>query len=127
MLTTPAPAILARVSYQILNVDGHVLNMRTRMPFRFGITTMTFTPHLFLRVELAIDGQRVSGIAADHLPPKWFTKNPATSVREDVTEMIGVIEHAIEAARSIAPAASPFALWRVLYARQASWAEGRGV
>src|SRR5438105_2759146 len=73
---------------QILSHDAHILNMRARLPFRFGIITMTFAPHLFLRVELAIDGQRAQGFAADHLPPKWFTKNPKTAYADDVAEMI---------------------------------------
>ena len=93
------------------------------MPFRFGISTMTFCPHLFLRVELSIDGQRVSGVAADHLPPKWFTKNPQTPFKDDVADMLRVIRHAGEAAKEITGAASPFALWQRLYARQAAWIE----
>jgi hypothetical protein len=115
------------MSYQILRCDGHLLNMRTRMPFRFGITTMTATPHLFLSVEVGMDGQRARGIAADHLPQKWLTKNPKTSVREDVTEMIRVIRHAVELALALPPVASPFQLWRELYTRQAQWADRHGV
>ena len=108
---------------QIHNYDGHVLNVRVRMPFRFGISTMTFAPHLFLRVDLSIDGQRVQGVAADHLPPKWFTKNPRTSYKDDVADMLRVIRHAGEAAREAPAAGSPFALWKELYARQAAWIE----
>jgi hypothetical protein len=101
--------------------------MRTRMPFRFGITTMTYTPHLFLRVEVGVDGQRASGIAADHLPQKWLTKNPKTTVRDDVTEMIRVIRHAVEVALALPAPASPFGLWRDLYNQQSEWAERHGV
>jgi hypothetical protein len=111
------------VKLQIHNYDGHVLNVRARMPFRFGISTMTFAPHLFLRVDLSIDGQRVQGVAADHLPPKWFTKNPQTSYKDDVADMLRVIRHAGEAAKEIPPTGSPFAMWRELYARQAAWIE----
>jgi hypothetical protein len=53
------------------------------MPFRYGIVTLSALPHLFLKVEAEIDGRRQVGIAADHLPPKWFTKTrtrrPATT------------------------------------------------
>ena len=30
----------------------HVLNMWTRMPFKYGIATLTALPHVFLSVEL---------------------------------------------------------------------------
>src|SRR5438309_2377243 len=99
------------MTLEVLGYDAHVLNMRARLPFRFGITTMTFTPHLFLRVEMAIDGRRVSGVSADHLPPKWFTKDPKTAYRDDVAEMIGVIRHAADTAVKLPPARSLFAVW----------------
>ena len=114
---------IARVKFKIIRCDGHILNLRARMPFRFGITTMTFTPHLFLSVELSIDGQRISGVAADHLPPKWFTKNPHTSYRDDVTEMLGVIRHATDAAIQLPPSPSIYALWEQLHAHQKAWIE----
>ena len=120
-LKSVSPGILPRVKLQIVHFDGHILNMRTRMPFRFGISTMTFTPHLFLRIELAIDGQRFTGMAADHLPPKWFTKNPASSFRDDVAEMIRVIRHAGDAAVQIPACGSVYALWKQLYQKQATW------
>src|SRR5258706_16118175 len=108
---------------QILNYDAHVLNMRARLPFRFGITTMTFAPHLFLGVELAVEGQRTKGFAADHLPPKWFTKDPKTAYADDVTEMIRVIRHAGATAKSLAVSPSVFAAWQRLYDAQSEWAE----
>jgi L-alanine-DL-glutamate epimerase-like enolase superfamily enzyme len=106
------------VKLQILRFDAHLLNMRTRMPFRFGISTMTAAPHLFLRVELAVDGQRISGVAADHLPPKWFTKNPATRFADDIAEMLRIIQHAAHQATLLPPADTPFSLWKQLYAAQ---------
>jgi hypothetical protein len=101
----------------------HLLNMRTRMPFRFGISTMTHTPHLFLSIDFLIDGELHRGVAADHLPPKWFTKNPSTPLRDEVDEMIRVIRHAASAAKEMQAAESPYAFWKELYARQAAWIE----
>jgi L-alanine-DL-glutamate epimerase-like enolase superfamily enzyme len=101
----------------------HLLNMRTRMPFRFGISTMTHTPHLFLSTDFLIDGEPHRGVAADHLPPKWFTKNPSTPLRDEVDEMIRVIRHAANAAKEMQAAESPYAFWKELYARQAAWIE----
>ena len=65
------------MSIQFLKWDGFVLNVRTRFPFRHGIATLTACPHLIIRAKAVIDGQTCVGYSADHLPPKWFTKNPA--------------------------------------------------
>lgn len=97
--------------------------MRTRMPFRYGIATMTATPHLFLKIDLEIDGKVISGLSADNLPPKWFTKNPESSTRDDVREMLEVIEFACRHAGEVGEAASVFELWRAIYSKQKAWAQ----
>ena len=33
----------------------HVLDLQTRMPFKYGITTLRALPHLFMRLDLHID------------------------------------------------------------------------
>jgi hypothetical protein len=52
---------------RVLGTDLHVVNMRLRMPFRYGIVTVTALPHLFVRAEIEIDGDRHVGVSADHL------------------------------------------------------------
>src|ERR1051326_1699155 len=79
---------------RIRSFDLRVLNMWSRMPFKFGIVTMTALPHLFVRADAQIDGTSQSGLSADHLPPKWFTKNPLTHFRDDLVDMIDVIRAA---------------------------------
>ena len=79
---------------EIGRVDFSVLNMFARMPFRYGIAQLEAVPHLFLRLEARIGGASVVGLAADGLPPKWFTKDPDTSVSEDLEEMLCVIRNA---------------------------------
>src|SRR5947209_7111528 len=107
------------MSIRLISSDAHVLNVRTRFPFRYGIATLTACPHLFLRVELDVDGRRATGIAADHLPPKWVTKNPQTPYRDDLVDMIRVIGHARDAAAKLPPTKTLFAFWRDLYRAQA--------
>jgi hypothetical protein len=92
------------------------------MPFRYGIATMTQVPHLVMRLTVEIDGRAHVGFAADNLPPKWFTKNPETSYRADLADMIAVIRHACDAALSLPAAPTVFALWRELYDAQKTWA-----
>jgi hypothetical protein len=102
--------------------EGHAfrLDMETRMPFRYGIATVTRLPHAFVRLTVEVNGAAHTGVAADHLAPKWFTKDPATSPEEDIAGMKRVIAHALEAARGV-EAETPFALWRILYEQQAAW------
>lgn len=111
---------------RIRGYDLHILNMHTRMPFRYGIASMTVCPHLFARVELEMGGRVQRGIAADHLPPKWFTKNPQTPYADDVRDMIAVIRSAFDFAAGAEPAESVFDLWAGVYAQQKAWATERG-
>lgn len=95
--------------------------LRARMPFRYGIVTMTEVPHVIMRLTFAIDGRVQEGLAADHLPPKWFTKDPNRPLADEIDEMLVVIRAAVASARTI-QAATPFVFWRQLYALQGNWA-----
>src|SRR5262249_47626758 len=98
--------------------DLHLTEIHTRIPFKYGIATLTTAPHAFLRLRVEIDGRLWSGIAADTLPSKWFTKDPAKPLDLEVAEMLGVIEHALQSAAGIR-GESAFAVWRQLYEVQA--------
>ncbi len=111
---------------EIRAVNAHILNMGTRMPFRYGIASMTASPHLFLSADVIIDGQPQTGIASDHLPPKWFTKNPGAPFKEDVREMLDVIASAARIAEGAPPADSVFDLWTHVHAEQEKWAADKG-
>ncbi len=111
------------MSIRLRQTDLYLLNMRTRMPFRYGIVSMTALPHLFVRCELEVDGQLQSGISADGLAPKWFTKDPATSLRSDWMDMLRVVESACTLAQQIGSAASVFDLWQQTYQAQQRWAQ----
>lgn len=89
------------------------------MPFRYGIATMTELPHLFVTVTLK--QSMVRGIAADHLPPKWFTKDPTGSIPAESLQMRKVVEHAAELAQSLV-GTSFFDFWTQLYSAQSAWA-----
>jgi|UniRef100_UPI00404B1F9F hypothetical protein len=95
--------------------------LKARMPFRYGIATMTEVPHVFLRLKFDFDGAVQRGVSADHLPPKWFTKDPQRGLEDEINEMLLVIRMAVSHAQAIS-AKTPFAFWRQLYAAQASWA-----
>ncbi len=101
-------------------------NLRLRMPFRYGIATMTEVPHLLLRAVVEIDGKICTGRAADNLPPKWFTKNPATSFEEEIAEMEEVIRSACAHSVAAGGARSVFELWQTVHAAQGATAAERG-
>src|SRR5688572_4968522 len=95
---------------------------RARIPFRYGIATMTECPHAIVRLTFDFDGRSHAGLAADHLPPKWFTKDPKRALEDEVDEMVRVLRAAVTHARRIR-AATPFAFWRELYDAQSAWAQ----
>jgi hypothetical protein len=112
---------------RVEQVSLQMMNMTARMPFRYGIAKMTVVPHVFLRVLLS-DGQRQAwGMAADHLPPKWFTKNPATPFRQEINEMLAVHQQAMASLEAIRYGDSVFDLWWQVYQRQRPWATERGL
>ena len=110
------------MTISIRDIDLNVLNMKTRMPFRYGIASLESVPHLFLRVTADVDGATAVGVSAEGLPPKWFTKNPDTSFAEDLEEMLAVIRQAVKFALATPAACSPFDLWQEIFQRQTAWA-----
>lgn len=96
----------------------------TRIPFRYGIAEMTRAPHAVVEVEIERGGRIARGLAAEQLPPKWFTKDPESSYLDDLTVMVDVVLHAASVAEGLA-AHDAFTLWRELDAEQRNWAEAR--
>jgi hypothetical protein len=111
------------MAISVEKIDLHVLNMHTRFPFKYGIASLVALPHLFVRVTVNVDGKTETGLAADGLPPKWFTKNPEAPFTEDLDEMLAVIRHACQLAEGLGEATTVFDLWQRVYKAQAEWAK----
>ncbi len=63
-------------------------DVRLRMPFRFGIVTLTESPQAFARVRIRLEnGNEAEGAAAELLAPKWFDKNPALSNEDNFDQL----------------------------------------
>ena len=105
---------------QLRHAELFRIQLRARMPFRYGIVTMTEVPHVIMRLTFEIGGKTQEGLAADHLPPKWFTKDPNRPLAEEIDEMLVVIRAAVAGARPLS-AATPFQFWQQLYAAQGAW------
>ena len=113
-------------SLKVQNIEFHVLNMHTRFPFQYGIASLTAIPHLFLKATVHLEGVgTVVGITSEGLPPKWFTKDPATRFEEDLPLFFEVIQYAADTATNSA-SGSFFELWKKLYDHQNShnWSPG---
>jgi len=114
------------MSIRLQSTDLRLINMRTRLPFRYGIATLTALPHLLAEATFKVDGKVVTGASADHLPPKWFTKNPDESYRDELAAMFHVIESAFALAEQIGEQPTVFDLWQRLYSEQMRWAAAEG-
>jgi hypothetical protein len=80
--TAGAPLLRVR-EVQLLERD-----VRLRMPFRFGVVTLTQAPQLFVRARITLkDGSTAWGAAAELLAPKWFDKDPALSNEDNFEQL----------------------------------------
>lgn len=67
-----------------------------RLPFRFGVVTLTHCPQAFVRAQIGLpDGRSAWGGAAELMAPKWFDKNLALSNESNFDQL----RHALRAAR----------------------------
>ena len=70
-------------------------DVRLRMPFRFGVVTLTESPQAFVRARIRLmDGRESEGAAAELLAPKWFDKNPALSNEDNFEQLRGSLRNA---------------------------------
>jgi hypothetical protein len=76
------------MKFSVRQVDLFERDVRLRMPFRFGIVTLTEAPQAFARVRIRLEnGAEAEGAAAELLAPKWFDKNPALSNEENFDQL----------------------------------------
>jgi L-alanine-DL-glutamate epimerase-like enolase superfamily enzyme len=59
-----------------------------RLPFRFGVVTLTQATQIFVRARITLaDGRDGWGAAAELLAPKWFDKNLALSDQDNAEQL----------------------------------------
>lgn len=76
------------MKFAIRQIELFERDVRLRMPFRFGIVTLTEAPQAFARVRIRLEnGAEAEGAAAEMLVPKWFDKNPALSNEENFEQL----------------------------------------
>ncbi len=98
-----------------------------RMPFRFGVVTMTAAPQAFVRARIALpDGRGGWGAAAEMMAPKWFDKDPALSNDDNFDQL----RTALDIARALsldAGVATAFGLTAACYPGQIAACAVRGL
>jgi len=74
--------------FSIDDISFFERDVRLRMPFRFGVVTLTESPQAFVRATIRLqDGKKSHGAAAELLAPKWFDKNPALSNEQNFEQL----------------------------------------
>ena len=113
-IALPAPRL------QVLDVDGFEQPFRLRLPFRFGVITVTEGLQAYVRVRVRLhDGREGFGYAAEALAAKWFDKDLRLSDAQNHDQLRKAIELAAEAYRR-APPSSAFDLYADHYRHQLS-------
>ncbi len=71
---------------------------RLRMPFRFGVVTLSEATQAFVRARIRLeDGREAEGAAAELLVPKWFDKDPRLTNEENAGQLRTSLQVAREA------------------------------
>lgn len=65
-------AALTKISrcMKIAGFELYRIDLRTRLPFQYGIATMTRVPEIFVRLQVQFDPPPAAGFSSDCLPPK---------------------------------------------------------
>ncbi len=104
-----------------LKLDGFATRERTtplRLPFRFGVATMTETTQIVLSVRITLpDGRSSVGFAAECLLPKWFDKDPSLSDADNMEQLRASLSRAL-ALYAAAGFGTAFGLSAALYREQ---------
>jgi L-alanine-DL-glutamate epimerase-like enolase superfamily enzyme len=76
------------MKFSVKEIEFFERDVRLRMPFRFGVVTLTAAPQAFVRIRIALqNGTEAEGAAAELLAPKWFDKNPALSNEDNFEQL----------------------------------------
>jgi hypothetical protein len=86
------------VKFSIREIAFFERDVRLRMPFRFGVVTLSEAIQAFVRVRIRLeDGREAEGAAAELLVPKWFDKDPRLTNEENVAQLRTSLQVAREA------------------------------
>jgi len=103
---------------KVETVERYERDVKLRLPFRFGVITLTEATQAVIRVRVALaDGRSGTGIAAETLAAKWFDKNLALTDDQNLDQLRQALDIAVGLYRA-QPASTPFALYADTYREQ---------
>jgi hypothetical protein len=103
-------------------------DVRLRLPFRFGVITLTEAPQVFVRVRIErSDGSWHWGAAAEMLVPKWFDKDLALSNEDNFEQLRLALALATAAYTEPGPARTAFGHFAANYEQQIAQGAGEGL
>jgi len=95
--------------FRVSEIALHERPVRLRMPFRFGVVTLTEAPQLFVRARVRLaDGREAWGAGAELLVPKWFDKDLARTNEENFDQLRAAVRSARDAYLADATARTAF-------------------
>jgi L-alanine-DL-glutamate epimerase-like enolase superfamily enzyme len=98
-----------------------------RLPFRFGVVTLTECPQAFVRARIELpDGASAWGAAAEMMAPKWFDKDLALSNEQNFEQLRDVLRLARQAYLSDGATATAFGHFARHYDSHLAQSQARG-
>ena len=95
--------------FALREIELYQRPVRLRLPFRFGVVTLTECPQAFARARIELpDGRSSWGASAELMAPKWFDKNLALSNDDNFEQLREVLRMARSAYLADASATSAF-------------------
>jgi hypothetical protein len=114
------------VRLSVQEIELFERDVSLRLPFRFGVVTLTESPQAYARVRVRMsDGREGWGVSSEMLAPKWFDKNLALSNEDNFEQLRNAIRVAAGRYRD-AGEATPFGLYRNNYDEQVRRCGARG-
>ena len=99
---------------RLIDATFHERPVRLRLPFRFGVVTLTEAPQVFVRAHVQLgDGREGEGVSAEMLAPKWFDKSPHLS-NEDNFDQLRLSLRMARSSLTASGYATPFGLSAVV-------------
>ncbi|HXD42959.1 MAG TPA: enolase C-terminal domain-like protein [Ramlibacter sp.] len=113
--------------FKVREVELYERPVVLRLPFRFGVVTLTHSPQAFVRARIEFpDGASAWGAAAEMMAPKWFDKNLQLTNEDNFDQLRGVLLMAREAYLSDGHSASAFGHFARHYDSHLAAAQAKG-
>jgi hypothetical protein len=115
-------------AFTVREVCLYEREVRLRLPFRFGVVTLTEAPQVFVRARIEFpDGRSHWGAAAEMLVPKWFDKDLALSNEENFEQLRLALALATNGYTNPARPRTAFGHFAAHYAEQISAGAAHGL